>query len=65
MKISEEQVDEFIDLYKQEYDVILERSDALGQINALLFLVSRMLLTPGDLEVNRGPVYTLDINPNP
>ena len=43
MKILETQVDEFIALYKQQYGVVLERTDALEQINALITLVSFML----------------------
>lgn len=50
MKITEKQVDEFIALYKQEYSIELDRPDALGQINALIFLVSRMLPNPVQLE---------------
>jgi hypothetical protein len=50
MRISETQVDEFIDLYKQEYGVILEKADALEELNALIFLVSRMFPDPIKLE---------------
>ncbi len=50
MKISEKQVDEFVSLYKQEYDVELERTEALEQINALIIIVSRMLPNPALLE---------------
>ena len=53
MKISEKQVDEFITLYKKEYDVELERTGALEQVNALITLVSRMSPNIKRLEENK------------
>jgi hypothetical protein len=60
MKISENQVDEFIALYKQEYDVELERTEALEQINALITFVSRMLPNTKGLEENKEMLYNTD-----
>jgi hypothetical protein len=60
MKISEKQVNEFISLYKQEYDVELERTDALEQINALIILVSRMLPNSRWLEENTEMLYNVN-----
>ena len=47
MKISEKQVDEFITLYKQEYNVELERTEALSQLNKLISLVLYMAFPEG------------------
>lgn len=60
MRISENQVDEFITLYKEEYNVELERTDALEQINALINLVSRMLPHTELLEENKEILYTIN-----
>ena len=60
MKISEEQVDEFITLYKKEYDVELERTDALEQVNALITLVSRMSPNIQWLEENKEMLYNIN-----
>lgn len=60
MKITEKQVDEFIVLYKQEYGIELERSDALGQVNALIFLVSRMLSNIECVEENKEMQYNVN-----
>ena len=60
MKISENQVDEFITLYKEEYDVELERTDALNQVNALITLVSRMLPNIKWLEENKEMLYNIN-----
>ena len=57
MKISENQVDEFITLYKQEYGNKLERTEALEQIIALITLVSRMLPNTKWLEENTDMLY--------
>lgn len=43
MKISDKHLDEFIALYKREYGEELERNEALGQVQALVWLVKGML----------------------
>ena len=47
MKISDKQICEFINLYKDEYGSELARVEALGQIQALVTLVKYMVPVTG------------------
>jgi hypothetical protein len=49
MRISEQQLDEYIALYQSEYGEVLERSRAIGQVHKLVNLVLYMALAENEL----------------